>query len=1099
MFKHWGYRQIHRVSVAALAVLVAAATLSTAPAGAATLLATFENPTPVAGDRFGSSVAGAAELAAIGDPADDTMGTDAGAVYLFDPVTTELVRTLHDPAPQAGAQFAACLASLNDDLVVAAPYADESSATDSGRVLVFAPGETTPRLVIPNPSPGAGDSFGYAIAAVGNDVLVGAPGKTAETGAAYLFDGATGALIRTYAPPQPQAGAKFGYALTGIAGGRIAVVAPTGQAVFVLDAATGTLAYQHGLGGHNFRNGHSAIAAAGDFFAYGNIYGGPAPPNPFQFYVVTRICRASDGVVLRDNAATNVIFPVVGDCRYGASLCNQNGNFAVGNPCVYAAPVLNYCSGEDLKITDTLPVDGSANYGQVATSYGSALAGFAGALLVGNPGYVVPPASGAPTTGRAYLWSGLAAPVPPAAPTGLSASDGEYEEKIHVSWNRVANAVSYDLYWNLFDDPDTAQLIGNTKMISFDDTFGDPDTHCWYWVKAKNYQGDSPLSAGDAGHKAPPCTAPPSAAPTGVTATDGAHPDKVTVSWNAVTGAVAYLVYASPTNDPATAQWYQNATGTSLDYPKYTKLEAVWFWVKAWNKCGEGPFSASDSGYCGTGYSLKLKSADFLPAAPTAAQPGNPLSLASWTIDGLPTNDPMWLEFLPSKTGGFSLARFGGTITGSHRLSGYSGGIQTLTPPQTLNWLPDGIYTVVAFANRPGTGGPWEPVYSDNWWPVAGKRLRVRNTQPPGCNLVLENAQFTRDGTTVTVAATIRNTGSGTSPAYGFWVETAHGKLSSEGLFTPADYISDGQKAGPLAPNATFSYSQTGSAPEGAALAVIADSTDLIPETNEQDNWAWNGQLPGACGAVLNLGIVNASIAANQLAPAELSPAGSLHWSCSVVNRSAVDSGPVWIELFASQTGGLDALRSGITLTHSEKISVPANTTQNFNFNQGFEGIPDGIYSVVAVVNRCGVGDNPGEMEPWGSGWDNLRHLPGRVVLRNAAAPVSNLVWLRAPDITRTGTTVTVAGTVKNAGTGAAGPFWTEVFYGRMDAQTGMFAQYGLVGEGEHCAGLAVDGTTTINRSGTVPEGSWVIGVITDSTDLVPETNETDNWDYRLP
>ena len=87
----------------------------------------------------------------------------------------------------------------------------------------------------------------------------------------------------------------------------------------------------------------------------------------------------------------------------------------------------------------------------------------------------------------------------------------------------------------------------------------------------------------------------------------------------------------------------------------------------------------------------------------------------------------------------------------------------------------------------------------------------------------------------------------------------------------------------------------------------------------------------------------------------ELSPAGSLHWSCSVVNRSAADSGPVWIELFASQTGGLDALRSGITLTHSEKIEVPANTTQTLSFTQGFEGIPDGIYSVIAVAEPlCG-------------------------------------------------------------------------------------------------------------------------------------------------
>ena len=36
-----------------------------------------------------------------------------------------------------------------------------------------------------------------------------------------------------------------------------------------------------------------------------------------------------------------------------------------------------------------------------------------------------------------------------------------------------------------------------------------------------------------------------------------------------------------------------------------------------------------------------------------------------------------------------------------------------------------------------------------------------------------------------------------------------------------------------------------------------------------------------------------------------------------------------------------------------------------------------------------------------------------------------------------------------------------------------------------------------ITINGGVPAGTWVVGVIADSTDLVPETNETDNYNYH--
>src|SRR5436190_525998 len=51
---------------------------------------------------------------------------------------------------------------------------------------------------LPNPNAASGDQFGYSVAFVGANLLVGAPfadvGGT-DAGAAYLFDGKTGELL----------------------------------------------------------------------------------------------------------------------------------------------------------------------------------------------------------------------------------------------------------------------------------------------------------------------------------------------------------------------------------------------------------------------------------------------------------------------------------------------------------------------------------------------------------------------------------------------------------------------------------------------------------------------------------------------------------------------------------------------------------------------------------------------------------------------------------------------------------------------------------------------------------------------------------------
>ena len=203
----------------------------------------------------------------------------------------------------------------------------------------------------------------------------------------------------------------------------------------------------------------------------------------------------------------------------------------------------------------------------------------------------------------------------------------------------------------------------------------------------------------------------------------------------------------------------------------------------------------------------------------------------------------------------------------------------------------------------------------------------------------------------------------------------------------------------------------------------------------------------------------------------------------------------MWIEFFASQTGGLSTLRSGVPLLESRKITVSSNRVGTYDFNLSFEGIPDGIYTVVCIVNRCGVADNPGDKIPYMVGGDNLFRLPGRVILINETASTANLRWT-TNNVSQNSTSkvVTVTGNVKNAGTGLTRAFWTEAFYGVVNAQTGEFTPHGQISGGVLSPMLSTSASTSITITGPVPAGNWVVGVITDSTDLVPETDETDNW-----
>jgi hypothetical protein len=114
---------------------------------------------------------------------------NGGSAYLFTTNGT-LLATFTNPTPAANENFGWSVAAIGSSRVIIGAYWDDAGASRSGSAYVFSTNGTL-LTTITNPTPAVGDTFGWAVAAVGTDrVLIGGvwddTGAT-EAGSAYLF------------------------------------------------------------------------------------------------------------------------------------------------------------------------------------------------------------------------------------------------------------------------------------------------------------------------------------------------------------------------------------------------------------------------------------------------------------------------------------------------------------------------------------------------------------------------------------------------------------------------------------------------------------------------------------------------------------------------------------------------------------------------------------------------------------------------------------------------------------------------------------------------------------------------------------------------
>jgi PKD repeat protein len=180
-----------------------------------------------AADEFGTSVAIGDGVVVVGAPFDDQLGTDAGAIYVFEVGPTGQwlqAQKLTASGGAAGDNFGFSVAIDGARFVVGSPL-DDGIGSNSGSVHVFEHASPWTQVATLTASDAAtNDRFGSSVAIDGDRIVVGSPLDDAPTnaGAIYVFDW-TGSWTQTKVrASDAAANDEFGRAV-GVDGDRIVV------------------------------------------------------------------------------------------------------------------------------------------------------------------------------------------------------------------------------------------------------------------------------------------------------------------------------------------------------------------------------------------------------------------------------------------------------------------------------------------------------------------------------------------------------------------------------------------------------------------------------------------------------------------------------------------------------------------------------------------------------------------------------------------------------------------------------------------------------------------------------------------------------------
>ena len=159
-----------------------------------------------------------------------------------------------------------------------------------------------------------------------------------------------------------------------------------------------------------------------------------------------------------------------------------------------------------------------------------------------------------------------------------------------LSWRAADWALGYNVYRATVDDFDRATLVASVSDAAYVDTTAVPGVEYHYWIVSVANGGEWLTSEGAVGHRG-------IGVPQRVMASDGTATDWITVTWEAVDGAVSYRVLRATSDAVADAVVVGTSAGTSW-MDRAAECGTVYtYWVVAVGANISGEASASDEGY----------------------------------------------------------------------------------------------------------------------------------------------------------------------------------------------------------------------------------------------------------------------------------------------------------------------------------------------------------------------------------------------------------------------------------------------------------------------------------------------------------------------
>ena len=248
--------------------------------------------------------------------------------------------------------------------------------------------------------------------------------------------------------------------------------------------------------------------------------------------------------------------------------------------------------------------------------------------------------------GNDNIWSGFSASDSGYAklsqPIGFSATDGDYNDKVVVSWTNIVGVTEYQLYRSLSNDITNATLLSTLISNNYTDTNIIPGILYYYWIKVIATVGNSVFN--DNGYAK-------LSRPTGVSATDGVYYDRVAITWSNVVGAKEYSIFRSQDSGTNGLIKIGNVVNNSYEDAAVILCTKYYYRVQGIANVGNSDLSTSDSGYAlftavpigGWKYKVGkkfdiLKGKDIVPMLAANLLAGWQIGIASISADGTLTN-----------------------------------------------------------------------------------------------------------------------------------------------------------------------------------------------------------------------------------------------------------------------------------------------------------------------------------------------------------------------------------------------------------------------------------------------------------------------------